>query len=87
MFYYSLSENRPKTSTWWRSGDETTADKNLEAYFNSLKRSTCEVCGVRVTTKCSDCGGKFCSEHLANHSCGQLLPLDPSPHKVQNAGS
>lgn len=63
-----------KTSTWWRSGEESTADPNLEAYFKGLKSSVCKVCGVRETSTCSRCGGKFCSEHLIEHSCGRLLP-------------
>jgi hypothetical protein len=62
-----------KTSTWWRSGDESSADPNLEAYFKSLKSSVCKVCGVRETSTCSKCGDKFCSEHLIAHPCDRLL--------------
>ena len=65
-----------KTSTWWRSGDESSADPNLEAYFKGLKASVCNVCGVRGTSACSKCGGKFCSEHLIAHSCDGLLPSE-----------
>ena len=76
MFSYLLTSNLSKTSTWWRSGDEKSADQNLEAYFKGLKRSACKVCGVRVTSTCFNCGGKFCLEHMTNHSCGRLLPSD-----------
>jgi predicted nucleic acid binding AN1-type Zn finger protein len=63
-----------KTSTWWRSSsEESKADDNLEAYFKSLKPSECMVCGARATSTCSKCGGKFCSQHITDHS-GELLP-------------
>jgi hypothetical protein len=65
-----------KTLTWWRSGDESSADQNLEAYFKGLKPSVCKVCGARETSTCSKCGGKFCPEHLIEHSCDRLLPSE-----------
>jgi hypothetical protein len=61
-----------KTSTWWRSGDESSADPNLEAYFKGLKSTVCKVCGAGATSKCSGCGGKFCSEHMIEHFCEGL---------------
>ena len=74
-----------KTSTWWRSGDESSADDNLEAYFKGLKPSACQVCGVHATSTCSKCGGKFCSGHVTDHSCERLLPSD-SPGNVTEIG-
>jgi len=65
-----------KTSTWWRSGAESPADQNLEAYFKGLKSSVCKICGVRETSTCSKCGGKFCSEHVIEHPCNRLLPSE-----------
>ena len=67
---------RSKTSTWWRSGDESSADENLEVYFKGLKPSVCKVCGVRAISTCSKCGGKFCSEHVIEHSYDRLLPSE-----------
>jgi hypothetical protein len=85
LLFLSRQMAHSKTSTWWRSGDESSADPNLEAYFKGLKSSVCRVCGVRVTSTCNYCGGRFCSEHVTNHSCERLLPSD-SPGDVTEIG-